>query len=136
MKAKDSPLSPCKEFTEALGHSWADAAGRDFTEFDGALRRHIDQCPGCRREADSLVEVDASLASGLSMLVNSFDLPSPERVADTIRRIEAGSEAQLIRKLRRPLRLVLWSALYGFVLLAASVLAVAVYKALASLAAH
>jgi anti-sigma factor RsiW len=136
MNANLLPSQPCSELDEALERSWADASGPDLLKLEPSLVEHLEACPRCRREADAIREVDARLSSGLGVLVETVPLPSPERIAETIRRVEEASEARLIRRLRRPLRIVLWGAFFAFTLLASSVLALAIYRALRSLAEH
>ena len=56
---------------------------------------------------------------------------SEEKVAETLRRVhEEVPELQLIRRVRRPLRIILWGTFYALMLLACVALAAVLYKAL------
>ena len=95
------------------------------------VRGHIETCSSCRRELDSIVRLDDSLRAGLRLLATSVPAPAEERLARVLETLrEEGLEVRRLRRLRRGLRLVLWSAFYGFALLAACLLAIAVYRAL------
>jgi hypothetical protein len=97
-----------------------------------ALQEHFEACPECRSEADELLFVDASLERSFRHLGERTPAPGESRMEETVRLLRGPVEAELIRKIRRPIRFLLWTAFYLFTLLASLTLAVAVMRALAS----
>jgi hypothetical protein len=95
------------------------------------LDEHIESCPACRIEADEMMFLDASLERGFRLLGDRVPGPDESRIEETVRRLRDGSEAaDLLRKIRRPTRILLWTTFYLFTLLACLTLAVAVIRAL------
>jgi hypothetical protein len=95
---------------------------------------HLKACACCQKDARDFDQVNGALLSGFSALVRVMDLPTRERMDEIIRKVrEEPAEAQLLKRLRRPFRIILWTAFYAFTLLACSVLAVALYRALKAL---
>jgi hypothetical protein len=95
---------------------------------------HLSSCARCQKEARDFHQVSCDLLAGFTALVRVVDLPTREKMDEIIRKArEEPPEAQLLRRLRRPFRVILWAAFYAFTLLACSALAVALYKALKTL---
>lgn len=118
----------CADALEALRSRWVD--GKDAAGA-GDPASHLESCPACRSVAEEIEVIDAHVARGLGYLGSLAERPLDERVDEIIRRIrEEQLDANLIRRVRRPIRILLWIAFYFFTLLAAFVLATAVYKAL------
>jgi hypothetical protein len=143
-RLRDQWLSGVLGDETAAPHPWRDGSpfpaapdpvaepdARVLPAANDAVRSHLATCPDCRRELDSIVRLDDSLRAGLRLLATSVPAPAEERidrVLETLR--EEAFEIRRLRRLRRGLRLVLWSAFFGFALLAACLLAVAVYRAI------
>jgi hypothetical protein len=136
-----SPRPPlhedCSGVRERLRERWlawgpggASAVWEAAAESRGPLDEHLDSCPACRSEADELLFVDAALGRSFRLLGDRAP-PDESRIEETVRRLRDGSEgADLIRKVRRPIRILLWTTFYLFTLLACLTLAVAVIRAL------
>ncbi|MBI4602984.1 MAG: hypothetical protein HY721_13585 [Planctomycetes bacterium] len=124
----------CLEVQDALREDWAGAPGQRLEGAEPlpvAVTFHIEGCMTCRGMAEEIRRLDRELGSSLEALASGIEAPSQERIDDTLRRLsEEDPAARLLRKLKRPLRLVLWGTLYAFTLLLCSVLAVALYKAI------
>jgi hypothetical protein len=120
--------SACAEAMEALRSRWVDGKHNDG---DSDPASHVESCPACRRMAEEIELLDVHVARGLGYLGSLAESPPGERVDEIIRRIrEEQLDTTLIRRVRRPIRILLWIAFYSFTLLAAFVLATAVYRAL------
>jgi len=152
-QGQDSPRASedCAAVMEVLQNSWLDgplpmgkatapaerAAGDRGVEGDRSDRsvlNHLSTCARCRKEARDFHQVSSDLLAGFTALVRVVDLPTREKMDEIIRKArEEPPEAQLLRRLRRPFRVILWAAFYAFTLLACSALAVALYKALKTL---
>ena len=120
--------SDCAEALEALRSRWIDgkesAGGSDPAS-------HIESCPACRSMADEIEILDVHVARGLGYLGSLVEGTRDERVDEIIRRIrEEQLDSNLMRRVRRPIRILLWIAFYSFTLLAAFILAAAVYRAI------
>ena len=101
---------------------------------DTAVRRHIDACPSCRREADELSRLGQSLRVGLESLCGAIAETMDQDIEGTLRKLrEDTGHAKFLHLLRRPLRLVLWISFLAFTLLASIGLAVAMFQALRGL---
>lgn len=116
----------------------SDAAGRHAAGWReagwAAFAAHLESCPDCRREANALRRIDRALTNGFSSLGEILGPPSDRIIEETVRRVrETPPEVQLIRRVRRPLRIILWGVFYAFTLLASYALAVALLKALRGL---
>ena len=97
------------------------------------ISAHLQVCSECRSAATDLERLHRSLRGGFHELERGVSLPSEERIDAIIRRVDEDSGARILRRLRRPLRIVLWGAFYGFILLLCCVLAVALFKVIAAL---
>jgi len=102
-------------------------------ETPSTISAHLQVCSECRNAATDLERLHHSLRGGFHELERGVSLPSKERIEQIIRRVDDDSGARLLRRLRRPLRIVLWGAFYGFTLLLCCVLAVALFKVIAAL---
>ncbi len=125
-----------ERWVERSGGSSADAAieGSIDSGWTEKLGEHLSVCSRCRGVADEIQRVDASLERGFHALGGSLGPPTLARIEATIDRLRSSSPgAELIRKVRRPFRLVLWGAFYAFTLVACCALAVAVYRAIIKL---
>jgi len=130
MKEKRVPVD-CASVLETLDSRWAETPLSSPSGEAQAVAEHLDRCPECRGAADDLRRMDECLRTGFRELETIVGAPSRERIEETIRRVrEASPDAELIRKIRRPLRIILWGTFYGFTLVACSLLAWALYKAL------
>lgn len=150
----------CSEVQEALQRTWADSELLPFlggkggeedwlaslSREDCILRRtlqlsgnewiteHLGSCPECRGEVSSLDGIDRKLLKGFETLDGLVGAVPEERLAETLRRLrEESPEVLLIRRIRRPLRIILWGVFFAFTLLASCLLAVALYRALREL---
>ena len=120
--------SDCAEALEALRSRWID--GKESAG-DSDPASHLESCPSCRSMADEIEILDIHVARGLGYLGSLVEGTRDERVDEIIRRIrEEKLDSNLIRRMRRPIRILLWIAFYSFTLLAALVLAAAVYRAI------
>jgi hypothetical protein len=133
MTAKTPPSdTSCSEVRETLRARWLEsptgpAATAPLPE--GPVGEHLETCTACRSEAEELTFIDASLEEGFRRLSLALSDPAPARIEETVRRLRERSEdAELIRKVRRPIRILLWITFYFFALLACFVLARAVLK--------
>ncbi len=127
--------SECDKMRDYLQKRWANHAGSLHAGSDdaGGHLRHLENCPECLAQAREIDRVDRALAGGLSALQALVETPSEDLIEATIRRVhEQEPTVQLLQRIRRPLRIILWGTFFAFTLLAASVLAVALYKALSS----
>jgi predicted anti-sigma-YlaC factor YlaD len=123
------PSPDCTAAREALREEWIGGPPRGLAARE--VHAHVEACVACRGEALNLSRIDSTLFAGLSLLVERAPPLTEERIAETIRRAsEEAFESRLLRRVRRPFRLVLWTAFFLFTLLAACLLAVAVFKAL------
>lgn len=136
MKRERDPSGPCLEAREAIQTEWLDGppdqgrTGRGL-HGHGPAAAHLAACPECRSVADELDLLDKQIAGGFLHLGSLVKGPSEETVDDVIRRIrEDGAGSKLIRRIRRPIRILLWITFYSFTLLACLLLAAAVYRAL------
>jgi predicted anti-sigma-YlaC factor YlaD len=110
---------------EAEGH---------FVLDDAQVQAHLARCSACRSEADALRHLHRMLENGFSRLLQQVAPLSDDVLQETVRRVREDSpEVQCLRRIRRPLRLILWGVLYAFTLLGVSVLAVALYRVLRAL---
>lgn len=133
----------CAPAMEALRNSWLDRPlpGEKSASLEGPAASpqrdamdHLKACARCQKDARDFDQVNGALLSGFSALVRVMDLPTRERMDEIIRKVrEEPAETQLLKRLRRPFRIILWTAFYAFTLLACSVLAVALYRALKAL---
>lgn len=135
MKSKKPLPAECASVLEAMDQAWAQDCGRDVASGGpadaGLWGPHLDVCPKCRGAAEQLRRLDRSLQFGLEQLASRLDPPSEARIEETLRRVsETGPERILFRRLKRPVRILLWTAFYALTLLACMVLATALYKAL------
>ena len=143
MKDRRKDRVHCAEIRYFLRENWAAGASAvhlaeeeptaayDTAACKSIIEAHLASCGSCRGEAQMLQDLDSSLRSGLAALGERTSPLTRERISETIRRTrEESSEAQLIRRIRRPLRILLWGIFYAFTLLASLALAVAVYKAI------
>jgi len=96
----------------------------------GSLAAHLRTCVDCRRSATDLERLHRSLLMGFRRLSSDVPPLSEERIGETIRQVQSDVSLDLWRRLRRAVRLIVWTAFYAFTLLAASLLAVALYQAL------
>ena len=118
----------CEDAVKALRSLWVD--GKE-TGGGSDPSQHIESCASCRSIAEEIELLDVQVARGLGYLGSLAETAPDERLDEIIRRIgEEQLDAKLIRRVRRPLRILLWIAFYSFTLLAAFLLAAAVYKAL------
>ena len=107
---------------------------RDGSRVDAAILRHIEDCPSCQQEADELNQLGQSLQVGLDSLCGAISETMSQDIEGTLQRIrELSGNARFLRRIRRPVRLVLWISLLAFSLLASVILAVTVYQALKGL---
>lgn len=98
------------------------------------LEGHLLGCAACRGVAEEISRLDQQLHRGFDRLLIEVGAPSLERVEATVRRaVDLESPAKLLRRVRRPFRLILWGVFFAFTLLASSLLAVAIYQAYAAL---
>jgi hypothetical protein len=126
MSGNDYRDGACAEAQEALLAHWVDGAGEALE-----AKAHLASCATCRGLAEEIDLIEAQLARGLDRLGSLVGTPPDERVEEIIRRIrEEKLDSKFIRMVRRPVRILLWIAFYSFTLLAAFVLAAAVYRAL------
>jgi hypothetical protein len=141
MKREKAPSGPCGETLEALQTEWLNGPrGRDRNERGlpgrrlpdhGPAATHLAACPECRSVADEIDLLDRQIAVGFLHLRSLVKDPSEETVDELIRRIrEDDADSKLIRRIRRPIRILLWITFYSFTLLACLLLAAAVYRAL------
>ena len=122
------PKSGCAEARKALRSRWVDGKEADGRSDPAS---HVESCAECRSMAEEIELLDVHVARGLGYLGSLVDGPPDERVDEILRRIgEEQLDATLIRRVRRPIRILLWIAFYSFTLLAAFVLAAAVYRAI------
>lgn len=92
---------------------------------------HLLTCVDCRSEAEEIHQLDKAVEEIFRSLKHKLPVPAEERIEETLRRLrEEPVEVEVLRRIRRPLRIVLWGAFYAFTLLAACVLAFALYKAI------
>jgi hypothetical protein len=125
MKKERESRHRCAEVQERLRTSWVDGLSKDSTE------SHVLTCIDCQDEANDLDRLDKSVEEFFKGLRGDISAPTKERIDATLLRLrEEPVEVQVLRRIRRPLRIILWGAFYAFTLLAASVLAVALYKAI------
>ena len=105
---------------------------------EDALLRFLDEpesdldaidCPACRDEVSAIQHLDRVLADTLRTSAASVPSLPERRLAATLEQLRGEPcEIRVSRRLRRGLRVVLWSALYGFLLLGASALLVALFR--------
>lgn len=131
----DEDSSPSGAHRRAAGEqSTPPFAGVPSKLVDPAILRHLEHCPTCRQEADELDRLGQSLEVGLHSLCSAIAETMDEGIEGTLRQIrEEPRDARLLRRVRRPLRFVLWLGFLAFTLLASALLAVAVYKVVAGL---
>jgi len=123
-KEQKSPLQ-CAEVQERLRERWVHGLADDSTE------SHLLTCLECRDEANELDRLDKAVAVFFQDLDGKVSTPTKERIEETLLRLrERPVEVEVLRRIRRPLRIILWGTFYAFTLLAASVLALALYKAI------
>ena len=138
MSPKSHFHGDCAEAREELLERWLTGTVREATaEGSGApddpspLDEHLETCAACRGEAEEILFLDASLERGFRLLGDRALGPDESRIEETVRHIREGfEEADLLRKIRRPIRILLWTSFYLFTLLACLTLAVAVIRAL------
>jgi hypothetical protein len=122
---RDSSLD-CTRFLALLEEAWV---GANRVELSPEASGHIDSCPECRGAAQSVQNIDSSLRQGFAELGDWVGPPSPARMEETLRLIcPPAIDADVIRRMRRPLRLLFWSLFFAFTLLGCFALAVAVLK--------
>jgi hypothetical protein len=132
MNEKKSTVD-CSAALEVLDARWTGSplstAAANASAADD-LAAHLERCPDCRSAAEDLERMDACLRTGFRELESLVGSPTREQIEETIRRVSGESpDAELIRKVRRPLRMILWGAFFAFTLLAVFVLARAIYEA-------
>ncbi len=94
------------------------------------IGEHLSSCPRCRGIAEEIRRVDVSLQNSFETLGGFMGPPCMGSIEATIVRLrEAGPDVTLIRKVRRPLRMLLWGSFYAFSLIACCALAITAYKA-------
>jgi anti-sigma-K factor RskA len=117
----------CREWRESLG---AYALGHLPAEERAALEAHLEGCPGCRAEAESLAGVARLMAhADPQRIAEPAPRPSPElgkRIAATIGAERAEQDRRQARGRRRRLGLRLGLALSGAAAAAAVVLALVI----------
>ena len=127
---KDTPIPPqCTEVQASLRARWVDRL-LEAPAQDAPLPEHVAGCSACRTEVDEILRTDDCLQKAFSALDRAIELPSQERVTEIVHKAEQESEAQMIRRWRRPLRIILWGVFYAFTLVAFYALAVTVYRVL------
>ena len=98
---------------------------------DTAILGHISGCRSCRREADELGRLGRSLQIGLDRLGRVVGSTMDDGIETTLQKVlEESRDAKSLRRVRRPLRLVLWLSLLAFTFIACLLLSVALYRAL------
>ena len=148
------PQEPGRREPEALDSRWSDAPRsgeppqpsrlkqdarlrsglRSGSNMDSAILRHIEDCPSCQQEADELDQIGQSLQLGLDSLCGAISETMTQDIEGTLARIrELSGKARILRRIRRPLRFVLWISLLAFSLLLSVILAVTVFRALKGL---
>lgn len=146
MSAKAPLHGDCADVREGLRERWlawglsgASTVREATVESSGAstahdrdpLDEHLETCSACKSEADEILFLDASLERSFRLLGDRAPGPDESRIEETVRRIREGfEEGDLIRRVRRPIRVLLWTTFYLFTLLACLTLLVAVIKAL------
>ena len=127
-----------------LHSKWLEASLRDLEppgpaegkilEFSVDLRAHVEECAQCLDEAEALKDLDEALRQSFLQLTETVSEPAQEeRMDQTLAQLREDSELGLLRRLQRGMRLVLWTAFYGFTLLGACLLVIAAYRALKAL---
>ena len=125
---------PCAHVQDHLLRRWADDIQLPPTPEPAWLADHLASCSRCRGHAGDLTRLDAVLASGFRAVGGIVGVPSDGQIQETIRRVrEEPVEVETIRRIRRPVRVILWGVFYAFTLVACCVLAVALYRALKGL---
>ena len=144
MSAKPPTRGDCADAREGLRERWlarelagtateATRKGSGAPDDPDPLDEHLETCAACRGEAEEILFLDASLERGFRLLGDRALGPDESRIEETVRHIREGCEdADLLRKIRRPIRILLWTTFYLFTLLACLTLAVAVIRALRS----
>ena len=136
---ENTPSIDCNSALEKLDASWLEdppvhlstraIPGLESGGEGDDLAIHLASCPACRRAADDMLRLDEHLRNGFLDLESVVASPRPGVVDETLRRVrEPETGADLLRKIRRPVRVILWGAFYAFTLAASSVLAYAVYR--------
>ncbi len=129
-----NPNVNCARILETLDASWVDRPSLSRVELAEEVASHLESCSNCQVAADDLRRMDDCLRNGFRAVSDFVGPPSTEAIEGTIRRVrEASPEAELLRKVRRPTRMILWGIFYAFTLIACSLLAVALFKAIKGL---
>jgi len=126
-------LAPYEEARWCDSSASAGTRGLDLTSPESVrrMRDHLRTCADCRREARKVARLDRALARSLSTLGRIVGDPSQERIDATLQCLrETPPEVALLRRIRKPLRMILWGAFLGLTLLAFSYLAFALYRAI------
>lgn len=120
MHDKRQHSTSCSGSTEDVLSRWFERPGCGLDEID---------CPACRDEASAIQHLDRILKSGLQSAAQQRPSLSAERLAQTLEQLRGEpSEIRVSRRLRRGMRVVLWSTLYAFLFLGASALFVALFR--------
>ena len=99
------------------------------------LRQHFASCTACGDEARALLDFDLFLEREFDSLESFLPGPSNSCIEATVDEALAPSpERELLTRLRRGARVVLWGMFFGLAFLATCALAIATYHALADLA--
>lgn len=94
------------------------------------LAEHLDACQSCRREVESLVNVDQALMTGFAAFDRSTELPERDQIATLLHRVVDEPTVRLLRRTRRSIRVILWLCFFLFTLLGCSALIALAWKAL------
>lgn len=135
------PNHDCRTTTSLLYGAWAEGRLEEFlppaarSVDAGAcgaeeMSEHVASCETCRREVESLLEMERAIAGGFRHLERRTTLPSEDEFVRMLRRIESRPAADWIRRIRRTLRPIAWITFFLLSLLAFSALVIAAYKAL------
>ncbi len=132
----------CDRTRRQLEHAWSEARlARESSSAAGEapwlaenpeLRGHLETCPGCRGQAETLRALDQVLAAGFRRWAAERAPPDDDAITALLRSKDRDPAALTSGRVRRTLGLTLWVVFFFLVLLGALSLAAVALRVLSS----
>ena len=131
----------CGKTFENLEQAWSEGRLHEVLQPSGQRRgdthpaagnvlHHLEECLSCRREAESLAQLDRHLETGFRELARSTPPPSEDQISRILRSVSTQPDVIVLKKIRRSLNTVLWITFFAFCLGACFALGALAYRIL------